>query len=157
VAHVSSFDSPGSYLVINHPSGLPLLLVLGKDNVLRCFHNVCRHRAYPVVSTRREGRTPLLTCQYHGWTYDLKGQLIKAPKFEAVEGFERDRIGLYQVHTKVDANGFVLINLSEQAVAGESIDTQEVRKDRVHRWEAQGRFNWKLTGKWTPRRTSLSR
>ncbi|KIW14607.1 hypothetical protein PV08_07391 [Exophiala spinifera] len=147
VAHASEFDSPGQYRVIDHPAGLPLVLVLGKDRVLRCFHNVCRHRAYPVVSTRREGRTPLLSCGYHGWTYDLKGQLIKAPKFDDVEGFERDNIRLHQVYTWVDSEGIVLVDLSRNAAVDNDALVSEgrYRNQRVERWQVPGKFNWKMT------------
>jgi choline monooxygenase len=41
---------------------------------------VCRHRAGPVASG--SGRQPLFACRYHGWTYDLKGQLVRAPEME---------------------------------------------------------------------------
>jgi phenylpropionate dioxygenase-like ring-hydroxylating dioxygenase large terminal subunit len=32
---------------------------------LNGFHNICRHRAYPVV-TKDEGNVNILSCQYHG-------------------------------------------------------------------------------------------
>lgn len=147
VAHVSAFDSPGAYRVIDHPAGLPLLLILGRDYVLRCFHNVCRHRAYPVVSTRCEGRTALLSCGYHGWTYDLKGQLIKAPKFENIEGFDGDKIRLHQVYTRVDANGVVLVDLSRKAAENDAPVIQGRCNQHVQRWEIGGKFNWKMAGK----------
>ncbi len=152
VAHVSVLDGPGSYRVVDDPSGFPLLLILDKDRVLRCFHNVCRHRAYPLVSTRRKGRAALLSCHYHGWTYNLRGQLIKAPKFDGVEGFEQDQIGLYPVHAEVDtSSGLVLVNVSGRA-SGASDDTVTVdigqpEKGQFHHWEVEGRFNWKVAGK----------
>ena len=53
---------------------------------MRGFFNACRHRGAPVV--RGEcGRTRLLTCQFHSWSYSLAGELVRVPD-------ERDFIDL---------------------------------------------------------------
>jgi choline monooxygenase len=57
---------PGDF-VAHDVAGWPLFVVLADDGELRAFHNVCRHRAGPVV-TEPEGRCSTLVCQYHGWT-----------------------------------------------------------------------------------------
>jgi len=144
------FESPGSYRVIDHPTGLPLLFVLGKDNVLRCFHNVCRHRAYPVASTRRIGKTPLLTCGYHGWTYNLEGKLIKAPKFEGVEGFHKDQNSLFQVSIKIDSDGLVFVDLSKPVDLHDAMEAKWFGGGQTVTWEVEGKFNWKVAGKNLP-------
>jgi choline monooxygenase len=59
--------------------GEPLLLV-NDAGTLRGFFNVCRHRAGPVAEGC--GRQRLFACRYHGWTYDLKGQLVRAAEME---------------------------------------------------------------------------
>ena len=150
VAHIAMFESSGSYRVITHPAGVPLLLILGKDHVVRCFHNVCRHRAYPVVSTRSVGRTPLLSCKYHGWTYDLQGKLIKAPKFDTVQGFPKDEISLYEIYTEIDANGVVFVDLSRQATVQDPVNVKKIDKKPVRSWEVEAHFNWKIGGKQLP-------
>ena len=38
-----------------------------------------------------------LRCPYHSWTYDLDGQLLKAPHTEGVEDFDPTAFGLHQV------------------------------------------------------------
>src|SRR5215207_5210528 len=43
------------------------ILVVGSENVLRAFFNVCRHHAAAIV-TERQGKTENLRCPYHGWT-----------------------------------------------------------------------------------------
>ncbi len=73
----SSVANPGDRLV-GRIGGVPVLIVRGDDDVLRGFLNVCRHRGYPVAS--EDGCSRLLTCRYHGWTYDLTGGLVKAPE-----------------------------------------------------------------------------
>jgi nitrite reductase/ring-hydroxylating ferredoxin subunit len=109
VSHGSRFSKPGDYHAIEL-AGFSLFIILGKDLVLRAFHNVCRHRAYPVL--RKDcGSSLVLCCRYHGWSYSSKGELIKAPQFEAVEGFNKSQNGLFEIHTTVTDDGFVFINL----------------------------------------------
>ncbi len=72
-----SVAKPGERLV-SRIGNVPVLIVRGEDGVLRGFVNVCRHRGYPVA--REDGCSRLLTCRYHGWTYDLTGGLVKAPE-----------------------------------------------------------------------------
>ncbi|RAL08349.1 putative iron-sulfur cluster-binding protein, partial [Aspergillus homomorphus CBS 101889] len=109
VSHRRQFSKPGDY----HTStvvGLPIFLILGKDGDLRAFHNVCRHRAYPVIRKDR-GSSTVLGCRYHGWSYNSLGQLIKAPHFDGVVGFDRAQNGLFAVHTFTSQAGFVFVNL----------------------------------------------
>src|SRR6476659_6184415 len=61
------------------------LVVLRDAETLRAFHNVCLHRAGPVAYGC--GKRQTLQCKYHGWTYDLKGNLLRAPEMEGVERF----------------------------------------------------------------------
>lgn len=147
VAHASMFTTPGSYRVFEHPAGFPLFLVLDKDHVLRCFHNVCRHRAYPVVSTKPVGCTPILACRYHGWTYDLKGNLVKAPKFGDLKGFRKDENSLFKVHTKVDTNGVISVDLNTEPSPDAIVDVKKLSQGCVETWESEGPFNWKVTGR----------
>ncbi len=58
-------------------AGWPAFVIRGKDGALRGFHNVCRHRAGPLVRDGT-GRCAALTCRYHGWRYDLEGRLKSA-------------------------------------------------------------------------------
>lgn len=123
-----------------------MFLILGKDHILRCFHNVCRHRAYPVLASKRIGCRPNLGCKYHGWTYDLRGNLIKAPKFDNLEGFRKEQNSLFEVHTEVDDSGVVYVNLSTKPSGKAHVDVGKFSKGRVDSWEIDGRFNWKMTG-----------
>jgi phenylpropionate dioxygenase-like ring-hydroxylating dioxygenase large terminal subunit len=54
----------------------PILIILGKDHIIRAFHNVCRHRAY-TITKKPAGSSLVLGCRYHGWSYDTKGNLVK--------------------------------------------------------------------------------
>ncbi|MBI1913697.1 MAG: aromatic ring-hydroxylating dioxygenase subunit alpha [Planctomycetes bacterium] len=83
---------PGSFLTAEI-AGAPMAVVRDETGTLRAFHNVCRHRAAPVL-TEPCGRATRLRCRYHGWTYDLTGRLRGTPEFEGVANFSREDNGL---------------------------------------------------------------
>jgi len=56
----------------------PIVLVRGKDREIRAFYNVCQHRGSTICKTAN-GNAKQLTCPYHGWTYDLEGNLQFVP------------------------------------------------------------------------------
>src|ERR1043165_8939955 len=74
-------------------AGEPVVVVRGTDGVLRGFFNVCRHHAAAVM-TAPCGKVDRLRCPYHGWTYDLAGQLRGVPEFDGVRDFDRAATGL---------------------------------------------------------------
>jgi choline monooxygenase len=58
----------------------PIIVVRCDDGELREFSNVCLHRASPAA--RNNGNAKYFRCFYHGWTYDLAGQLRATPQYE---------------------------------------------------------------------------
>ncbi|KAJ5139363.1 Aromatic-ring-hydroxylating dioxygenase alpha subunit [Penicillium bovifimosum] len=143
VAHSAQFTKAGAYQSFDL-AGFPIFLIRGKDGKIRAFHNVCRHRAYTI--TRKEsGASTVLGCRYHGWSYDTTGRLVKAPQFDGVPGFEKERNGLFEVHTQTE-KGLVFVNL----VSGEpaAFDDMGVTGMGGARWVAgqtlMGVFNWKV-------------
>ncbi len=83
--HESELPDTGSYKVCNI-AGASIILARGDDGTVRAFFNACRHRGAPVVRDD-VGSTRLFVCQFHGWSYDLHGSLIRVPD-------ERDFLGL---------------------------------------------------------------
>ncbi|KAJ5622975.1 Aromatic-ring-hydroxylating dioxygenasealpha subunit [Penicillium lividum] len=159
LAHITQFTKPGAYQSFDI-AGFPVFLIRGKDDKIRAFHNVCRHRAYTI--TRKEaGASTVLGCRYHGWSYDTCGQLVKAPQFDDVPGFEN----LFEVHAHTTKEGCVLVNLD----AGEpcpmepalSVLNNFARDASLGNSEwilgktLTGSFNWKL-GTSGPRFASLT-
>lgn len=92
-----------------------------------------------------------------GWSYGLKGNLAKAPKFEAVSNFDKSQYSLFRVHLKTDKRGFVWVNLDSNETPGvewvdsfggvdeqprlQVFDMSEYRYD--HSWDMKGEYNWK--------------
>jgi choline monooxygenase len=84
----------GNYLA-GDVAGEPVLVTRDEDGALRGFYNVCRHRAATLLCGA--GTASRIRCRYHGWTYDLKGQLKGTPEFEGVDEFRKEDNGLRPV------------------------------------------------------------
>ncbi|KAK4544577.1 hypothetical protein LTR36_004149 [Oleoguttula mirabilis] len=145
VCHSSLLKKPGDYRTFNF-ADFAFVIILGKDGQLRAFHNVCRHRAY-TVATRPEGNSLVMRCKYHGWTYDAKGKLVKAPKFDEIQGFDKSQNGLFGIRTFIDSSGFVYANFDVYGSDGLTIRVGvpiRARLSIVETWSVPGSFNWKL-------------
>ena len=90
----------------------PLIIVLGIDDKVRVFSNVCRHRSS--VITEGKGNTKNFVCPYHAWTYATDGQLLRAPYMDQVKGFDVKDCRLPEFATEV-WHGFIYINLDGRA------------------------------------------
>jgi choline monooxygenase len=104
--------SPGQYVTADI-GGEPVVVVRGEDNTLRGFINVCRHRAARVC-TEECGQATKLRCHYHGWTYDLAGNLRGLPEFDGVQDFRREDHGLPPVAV-AEWGPYVWVHLEEPA------------------------------------------
>jgi Phenylpropionate dioxygenase and related ring-hydroxylating dioxygenases, large terminal subunit len=70
--------------------------MIDDDGHLRAFHNVCRHRAGPLV-TDDDGHCSVIVCAYHGWVYGLDGSLKRARDFGDAADFNAEDLGLFPV------------------------------------------------------------
>ncbi|KAJ6443656.1 Rieske [Purpureocillium lavendulum] len=138
-------------------AGFDFIICQDREGKINAFHNVCRHRAFPIV-TQDKGNNFMFACKYHGWSYGLNGKLAKAPGYQDLEGFDKSKNSLLSVHVHVDDKGFIWVNLDGGAkpeVAWEDdfagIDQQtrfqyynfdEYKFD--HTWEMEGEYNWKI-------------
>ncbi|KAF3010375.1 hypothetical protein E8E14_010107 [Neopestalotiopsis sp. 37M] len=155
VSHKLRFVNAGDFVCITE-AGFPFFLIKDRVGNINAFHNVCRHRAYPVIE-KGSGTASVLACKYHGWSYGFTGNLAKAPKYQDVKDFDKTANGLYKIHVHVDKLGFVWINLdaeSRPSVPWEhdfaGVDTQprlqpfDLTKFQFdHQWEMIGDYNWK--------------
>lgn len=101
--------TPGAYMTVEVGQN-PVLVVRDRDGQVRAFHNVCRHRGSRIC-TGKKGKVANLTCPYHQWTYDLKGNLIFAGT-DMGESFDKGAHGLKPAHCKT-AGGFIYVCLAE--------------------------------------------
>jgi phenylpropionate dioxygenase-like ring-hydroxylating dioxygenase large terminal subunit len=112
VGRTDQIEKPGQYVTAN-VAGEPIIVVRGSDSKLRAFYNVCRHHAMTVMNEPC-GHTPHLRCPYHGWTYNLEGELRGMTEFEGVQDFDRAKNGLVPVRVETWEK-FVFVNLDEHA------------------------------------------
>jgi len=111
VCHVSQVEKPGDYFAFSL-AGEDLFLIRDSNQELRCFYNVCQHRAHQLV--KGKGNLRVIVCPYHAWTYELSGGLRGGPNTNAVKGFDKSTICL--TSAKVDVFlGFVFVNLDKNA------------------------------------------
>ncbi|MEO1199084.1 MAG: ring-hydroxylating oxygenase subunit alpha [Pseudomonadota bacterium] len=111
VCHVEKLRDPGAY-VTAEIAGRPILIVRDREDALRAFYNVCKHRAHELL--RGEGQTTKIMCPYHAWTYDLTGQLRRAPETENLVDFDVSEVCLDPVQVE-EFCGFIYVNLDPQA------------------------------------------
>ena len=77
---IEDIKEPGDYVTVQC-GNTSILVVKGRDQRLRAFHNMCRHRGTQLL--RAVGKKQkAITCPYHDWTYSLNGELINIPEKE---------------------------------------------------------------------------
>ena len=125
VGRVEEFENPGDYSAMRIV-GEPILMCRDNDGNLNAFSNVCRHRGVEVASG--EGNAKRFSCPYHGWVYDLDGQLRGAPHTREVEGFDVGEVCLPRVN--IDTwGGYVFVNLDPDCQSlADHLDEDDVRK-----------------------------
>jgi phenylpropionate dioxygenase-like ring-hydroxylating dioxygenase large terminal subunit len=108
--------SAGDHVAVNIASE-SVLLVRGKDDALRAFFNVCRHRGSQLVPTadRAAGSfAGAIRCPYHSWTYDLDGKLRTAPFLEDGRDLCKADLPLHSIDID-EWGGFVFVRLNRES------------------------------------------
>jgi phenylpropionate dioxygenase-like ring-hydroxylating dioxygenase large terminal subunit len=167
VAHISQLPKAGDFITLDL-LGEPLLVVHGKDGVVRTLLRVCPHRSMDILppgfgvpgqniaDARGDGdcagHTRLFMCPYHAWTFELDGKLKGSPEMHLAECFDRAETGLKSFRTEV-WKGFVFVNFSGAAEAppdlwaemGDDLDSWDTAEMEVifeQAWDCH--FIWKV-------------
>ena len=149
--HVSQLTQAGAYLTYDLGRD-NVVIVRGKDDQLRAFVNVCRHRASRLLDGNGLCRGAI-RCRYHGWTYALDGSLKGVPDEANFPGIDRSNLGLKEVELEV-FHGLLFVRLigggpsvrqsfGETATyfAGYQVDDYEpISQTTVEVWQV----NWKV-------------
>jgi choline monooxygenase len=112
VGAADAVAEPGAYLAVDL-AGWPIVVVRDRDGVLRAFHNVCRHRAGPLVDDGA-GACSRFVCRYHGWAYGLDGDLVSARDFSDDDLLDPASLALVAVRVE-SWRGLVFVNLDPAA------------------------------------------
>jgi Rieske 2Fe-2S family protein len=142
---------PGDYFV-RELGTESVIVVRGRDGIVRAFHNVCRHRGTRICDAAPGRFNNAIRCLYHAWTYALDGRLLAAASMEDVVGFDPAN---YPLHSVALANweGFLFVSLADAPEPFETSHAPLIRKfgrynmaglTRLRRIEYDVRANWKL-------------
>jgi phenylpropionate dioxygenase-like ring-hydroxylating dioxygenase large terminal subunit len=96
----------GDCLVYESP-GASILLVRNRKDEIKAFYNSCRHRGMKLCAA--DTSVKHLRCPYHGFTWNLDGELVKVPSRWDFPQLEHDRLPLAPVRVE-RWGGFVFIN-----------------------------------------------
>ena len=135
-----------------------ILVVRGRDDVVRAFHNICPHRGNKLVwqddpFREAQGTAPMLYCRFHGWRYDHDGTLIKPSRQDLLLDFDGSKCSVPSIQCEV-WEGFIFINmnpdntesvrdfLGEFASGIEGYPFDSPRK--VYKFKAELQCNWKI-------------
>ncbi|WP_371372603.1 aromatic ring-hydroxylating dioxygenase subunit alpha [Thalassotalea aquiviva] len=145
---VDQLKNIGDYLATTI-ANQPVLLV--NDGEIRAFYNVCQHHAAQ-IKENGVGCSKTLTCPYHGWTYQLNGQLKSAPLFGSAENFSIENIHLKPIKVAIYKH-WVFICFSPIAadflpfIGALADQIEQLHIDQVefyHRSSYQLDCNWKV-------------
>ncbi|KAM0750828.1 Rieske domain-containing protein [Meredithblackwellia eburnea MCA 4105] len=123
--HTSRIPETGDYILFT-VAGYNFFVIRDRQGQIGAFHNVCRHRAFPVLGSKKEGqvrptteegKANVISCKYHGWSYTMKGALAKAPGFDDEQGFKPEENGLWDLRVHIDKFGLIWVNMDKSANA----------------------------------------
>ena len=101
----AALPETGSW-VAREAAGTPVVVVRGADGIVRAFRNACRHRGMTVAEG--SGCSRALVCRYHGWVYNLEGQLRHIPHEAGFPGFDKESHPLRPL-AAVERHGLVYV------------------------------------------------
>ncbi|MEM1412693.1 MAG: aromatic ring-hydroxylating dioxygenase subunit alpha [Pseudomonadota bacterium] len=146
--HISEIPRVGDWFLYELDKESVIVIRAGEHRV-NALVNVCRHRGSRVC-VEPKGRGRLLTCRYHGWTYDADGALKKAAHMG--ENFDASTLGLKQVACEV-LDGMIYLNFADEPASleeakrelGACLAPYDLANAKVaHRQSYPMAANWKL-------------
>jgi len=111
IGSLSDLPREGSYLTLElfgHP-----LLVWRKEGQVHAYLNVCSHR-FCMLTHAARGRQQELTCQYHGWQYDVCGSTRRIPDAKSFRPMEKGTLGLKKFRAET-VGQLVFVTLADDA------------------------------------------
>ncbi|MCI4671911.1 MAG: Rieske 2Fe-2S domain-containing protein [Bacteroidia bacterium] len=150
----TQLQKAGDYF-LHDLADVPIIVMRGKDDKLRAFLNMCRHRGVRLLE-EKEGKVKRnIVCPYHAWSYNTEGclQFVFHPQgFSKVEEathslIELDcwvRMGMVFVVPNPDLKGKINIDswLSEVYAITEGFEFGDFYP--FHKTEGKLDCNWKL-------------
>ncbi|MCH7822537.1 MAG: aromatic ring-hydroxylating dioxygenase subunit alpha [Proteobacteria bacterium] len=110
--HCSEIPEPGDFKVFNVALE-SAIIVRGSDGTIKAFANVCRHRG-SIVCLEANGSTRKFTCPYHGWMYDIDGNLAAARNMP--DDFDKASHGLNKLSVDT-VSGLIFVSFGEEPLS----------------------------------------
>lgn len=107
VCHVSDIPNTGDFMTLD-VVGERALVIRGKDDVVRAFHNLCRHRGSRVVADESGTCKSAIICPFHGWAYNLDGTLRGAAQPQTLPQMDSQDMGLKPIEMDI-CHGFIFV------------------------------------------------
>jgi phenylpropionate dioxygenase-like ring-hydroxylating dioxygenase large terminal subunit len=131
-------------------AGISVLVVRSAPGQVKAFYNACLHRGRQLREAN--GPTRELQCPFHGFCWDLDGNLKRVPAAWDFPQVERDSFGLPEVRVGT-WGGFVFVNLDPDAEP--LLDYLGELAPQLDHWNFEGRYieaeiskiipcNWKV-------------
>jgi len=115
MVHESMLPNVGDYF-INYIGEDQVIVVRDKTEKIQVLLNTCRHRGNALCRAE-QGNAKSFVCSYHGWNYDLQGNLVGIPgrKDYYRDDIDQANLGLAKA-AKVDSfEGFYFATLDPEA------------------------------------------
>ena len=112
--HESEIKAIGDFKTRN-VCGRPVILCRDANEKVRVYLNVCRHRA-AVVCREPQGNSKGFFCFYHGWSYNINGELDGVPgKASYPPSFDQSNLGRAEPAHVDQYKGFIFISFNPDA------------------------------------------
>lgn len=157
IGHESQLRNPGDYISTRMGED-EIVVARNSEGGIRAFLNSCRHRGAKVCRAD-QGNSRAFRCPYHGWTYNLDGDLIGVPRLRTayLGELDRDAIKLVEVAKLDTVHGLIFATWDPEAPTlaeylGDFIAYLDLMMGRseagfeavggVHKWTIE--TNWKI-------------
>jgi phenylpropionate dioxygenase-like ring-hydroxylating dioxygenase large terminal subunit len=118
LAHESEVAEQGDYLT-RRIGRDPVVVVHGKDGVIRALLNRCTHRANRLCNAE-SGNATSFRCPYHGWTFSNDGSLTAVPMrdgYGAEFAKVRADLGMAEAPRVDSYGGFIFASLAPEGIS----------------------------------------
>ncbi len=149
LGRADALKNPGDYITYDL-AGQPIFVIRGEDGTLNARSNVCLHRMSTLLED--SGNRRIITCPYHGWSYNTDGSLRGAPAMTKNRDFCMSKYRLPEIRCE-EWLGWIMVTLNPRArpVAEELAEVEDLIADygienytetfrETHLWDT----NWKI-------------
>lgn len=154
IGRVEQIPNAGDFFTYTLPTfRMDVLVCRDRDGGVTAFHNVCPHRGN-TVELRGDGHcNGLFLCRFHGWSFDLKGNLARVRDAEGFFNLDTAQLGLRPVAMGI-WEGFIFVSPVEAPAQSLEDYLGEQGRDTAgypwgactqsYQFETEVQANWKL-------------